>query len=157
VIDPQGHVYVGVTQRERGQEPRGLLACIDGNSHKIRWQYAAAGPVESTPVIGDDETVYFGDDAGTVHAVDTRGNARWTAKVEAAVRSAGVILAPERLAFGLDDDTLVVLKCSSQALAPGGWPKIACTLSQTSMAPSGTATYGEVADAEAPPPKEEIL
>ncbi|MFH1921108.1 MAG: PQQ-binding-like beta-propeller repeat protein [Planctomycetota bacterium] len=145
VIDPHGHIYVGVTQAQRGQEPRGLLACVDGNSHKIRWQYQAAGPVESTPVVGDDETVYFGDDSGTIHAVDTRGNAKWTAKVEAAVRSAGAILAPERLAFGLDDDTLVVLRCSSQALAPGGWPKIACTLSQTGMAPSTTATYGEVA------------
>jgi len=143
VIDPHGHVYVGVTQAQRGQEPRGFLVSVDGNSHKIRWQYRAADAVESTPVVGDDETVYFGDNAGTIHAVDTRGNARWTAKVEAAVRSAGAIVAPQRLAFGLDDDTLVVLRCSSRGLAQGGWPKIACTLSQTGMAPPGTAVYGE--------------
>ena len=143
VIDPYGHIYVGVTQAQRGQEPRGFLVSVDGNSHKIRWQYQAAGPVESTPVVGDDETVYFGDDSGTIHAVDTRGNAKWTTKVEAAVRSAGAIIAPERLAFGLDDDRLIVLRCSSQGLAQGGWPKIACTLSQTGMAPPGTAVYGE--------------
>ena len=155
VIDPHGHVYVGVTQAQRGQKPRGLLVCVDGNSHKVRWQYQAAGPVESTPVVGDDETIYFGDDSGTIHAVDARGSARWTAKVEAAVRSAGTIVAPERLAFGLDDDTLIVLRCSSQGLAPGGWPKIACTLSQTGMSPSGTATYGEAAVATAETPDEQ--
>ncbi len=143
VIDPHGHVYVGVSQAQRGQEPRGLLVSVDGNSHKIRWQYQAAGPVECTPVVGDDDTVYFGDDSGTIHAVDTRGTAKWTVQVEAAIRSAGAILAPERLAFGLDDDTLVVLRCSSQSLAPGAWPKIACTLAQTGIAPPGTVVYGE--------------
>jgi hypothetical protein len=149
VIDPQGHIYVGVSQAQRGQKPRGLLVSVDGNSHKIRWQYQAAGPVESTPVVGDDDTLYFGDDSGTIHAVDPRGNARWTAQVEAPIRSAGAIVAPGRLAFGLDDDTLVVLRCSSQALAPGGWPKIACTLSQTGLAPPGTPVYRE----QAPPKK----
>ena len=142
VIDGYGHIYVGVSQAHRGKAPRGLLVCVDGNSHKIRWEYQAAGAVESTPVVGDDDTIYFGDNAGTIHAVDTRGRAQWTAKVEAAIRSAGTILSPERLAFGLDDDTLVVLKCSSQGLAQGGWPKIACTPAQSGMAPLGAAVYG---------------
>ncbi|NQT15059.1 MAG: PQQ-binding-like beta-propeller repeat protein [Planctomycetes bacterium] len=148
VIDPEGHIYVGVSQAQRGQEPRGLLVSVDGNSHKIRWQYTAAGPVESTPVVGDDGTIYFGDDSGTIHALDSRGNPRWTAKVEAPVRSAGAILAPERLAFGLDDDTLVVLRCSSQSLAPTGWPKIAATLSQSGLCPADPAVYGDRDTAE---------
>jgi outer membrane protein assembly factor BamB len=133
VIDRQGHLYVGVFQAHRGQEGRGFLVCIDGNSHKVRWRYDAAAPVESTPVIGDDDLVYFGDNSGTIHAVDPQGKAQWTARVEAAVRSAGTILAPGRLAFGLDDDTLVVLRCSSQGLAPEGWPKIGRTLGQSGL------------------------
>jgi outer membrane protein assembly factor BamB len=133
VIDPHGHVYVGLSQARRGQEPRGALVCVDGNSHKIRWQYQAAGPVESTPVIGEDEVIYFGDNSGLVHAVDFRGKARWTAQFEAAVRSAGTILAPERVAFGLDNETLVVLKCSSKGLAEAGWPKIGKTLGQCGL------------------------
>jgi len=134
VIDRFGHVHVGVSRSRRGQQGRGMMVSVDGNSHQIRWQYDAAGPVESTPVIGDDDIIYFGDNAGVIHAVDSRGKAQWTAQVEAAVRSAGTIIAPERLAFGLDDDTLVVLKCSSKGLAATGWPKIARTLAQ-----SGTA------------------
>ena len=91
-------------------------------------------------MIGDDDLVYFGDNSGTIHAVATThgvvpgGSAVWTAQVEAAVRSAGTILAPKRLAFGLDDDTLVVLECSSAGLAAEGWPKIARRAGQSGLA-----------------------
>jgi outer membrane protein assembly factor BamB len=132
-IDPLGQIYVGLSQSRRGQEPRGGLVCVDGNSHKIRWQYQAAGPVESTPVIGDDEVICFGDNTGLVHAVDFAGKAVWTAQLEAAVRSAGTIIGPQRVAFGLDNETLVVLRCSSSGLAPSGWPKIGKTLGQCGL------------------------
>ena len=133
VIDRHGQVYIGVSQARRGEEPRGVLLCLDGNSHKIRWQYQAAGAVESTPVIGEDDVVYFGDNAGVIHAVDFRGTAKWTARVELPVRCAGTILGPERLAFGLEDGTLIVLKCSSPGLAQAGWPKVGKTLGQCGM------------------------
>lgn len=113
VLDARGHVYVGIAQSLRGQPSRGKLLSIDGNSHKIRWQYDADDAVESTPVIGDDEMIYFGDNAGTIHAVDLRGSAKWKAKVHAPVRSAGALIAPGRVAFGLEDETLMVLNCSS--------------------------------------------
>ena len=148
VIDPHGHVYVGVAQAQRGREARGQLVCLDGNSHKIRWQYDAAGAVESTPVIGDDDTIYFGDNSGTIHAVNTLGKAKWTTKVEAAVRSAGAMLAPGRLAFGLDDDRLVVVKCDSKGLAAGGWPKIAGTRGQTGTAPAASVETAVEADGD---------
>ncbi len=130
VIDRHGHVYVGVCQAQRGQDPRGMLVCIDGNSHRIRWQFDTAAPVESTPVIGNDDLLYFGDNSGTIYALDLQAKPQWTAQVESPIRSAGTLLAPHRLAFGLDDDTLVVLECSSRALAPEGWPKIGRTLGQ---------------------------
>jgi len=133
VLDRQGHIYVGGSQFPRGEEGRGLLVSVDGNSHQIRWQYPAAGPVESTPAIGDDDILYFGDNSGTLHAVDTQGHAVWTAKVEAPIRSVATILAPQRVAFGLDDDTLVVLRCSSQGLSPRGWPKFRRTLGQPGL------------------------
>jgi outer membrane protein assembly factor BamB len=133
VIDRTGHIYVGVSLSRRGEEPKGLLVCVDGNAHRIRWTYKAAGPVESTPVVGDDDVIYFGDNAGVIHAVDARGQLVWTGRVEAAVRSAGTIIAPERLAFGLDDETLVVLRCGAKGLALGGWPKICRSLGQCGL------------------------
>lgn len=133
VIDRHGHIIVGACQAERGEPGRGWLVCVDGNSHRVRWEIDAGAPVESAPVIGDDDILYFGDNSGTIYAVDLQGKVQWTAQVEAAVRSAGTILAPHRLAFGLDDDTLVVLECSSTALAPEGWPKLARTPGQSGM------------------------
>lgn len=134
VFDRYGHVYVGVSQAPRGLEPRGFLVCLDGNSHKVRWEYRAAGPVESTPVIGDDDLIYFGDNSGVVHAVDFHGRGQWTVNVGSPVRSPGAILAPERLAFGLDNETLLVLECSSKGLAAEGWSKIGRTRGQCGLA-----------------------
>ena len=133
VIGPDGHVLIGVTQAPRGQKPKGLFVCVDGNSHKVRWRYAAEDAIESTPVIGDDGIIYFGDNSGTIHALDASGKCQWKAKVETAIRSAATILAPERLAVSLDNDTLVVLKCSSKALATAGWPKLGRNLGQSGL------------------------
>ncbi|MGA2063649.1 MAG: PQQ-binding-like beta-propeller repeat protein [Thermoguttaceae bacterium] len=133
VFDRFGHIYIGISQAPRGHEPRGLLACLDGNSHKIRWEYQAAGPVESTPVIGRDDTIYLGDNAGVIHAVNFHGRKLWTSQVGSPVRSAGTIVGPHRVAFGLDNETLVVLECTSDGLAAEGWPKIGCTLGQSGL------------------------
>jgi outer membrane protein assembly factor BamB len=133
VADRHGHIYLGLSQTPRGMDSRGLLVCIDGNSHKVRWEYRTTAPVESTPVIGDDDVVYFGDNAGVIHAVNFSGKAQWTADVGSPVRSAGTLLGPKRLAFGLDNESLVVLDCSSVGLAAEGWPKVGRTLGQNGM------------------------
>ena len=133
VIDRLGHIYVGISQAERGKKPAGLLVCLDGNSHKVRWQYQAAGPVEATPVIGDDDVIYLGDNEGLIHAVDFSGSGKWTAQVESPVRSAGTIVGPGRVAFGQDNETLIVLECSSKALAVAGWPKFGRTLANSAL------------------------
>ena len=95
VADRNGHIYLGVSQAPRGMDPRGVLVCIDGNSHKVRWEYRTAAPVESTPAIGDDDVIYFGDNGGIIHAVNFSGKAEWTADVGSPVRSAGTFLATQ--------------------------------------------------------------
>jgi len=134
VADRNGHIYLGLSQTPRGSDPRGLLVSIDGNSHKVRWEYRTAAPVESSPVIGDDDIIYFGDNSGVIHAVNFTGKALWTADVGSPVRSAGTLIAPQRLAFGLDNESLVVLDCSSSGLPAEGWPKVGRTLKQNAVA-----------------------
>ncbi|MCG8585270.1 MAG: PQQ-binding-like beta-propeller repeat protein [Pirellulales bacterium] len=131
VIDPKGRVLVTVSRTKRGEKGSGALIAISSNSHQIEWQYPTDAPCESTPVIGDDEVAYFGDNAGIIHAVDHEGNRVWTAKLGSPVRSAGSIVAPERVVFGLDNETLVALQCSSKGLAGGIWPKYMGTLEQS--------------------------
>ncbi len=130
VIDAAGNIYVGVGLLERGEPGQGKLVGVHGQSHCIRWEYEAAGPVESTPVLADDGTIYFGDNSGAIHAVDAEGKRRWTRSVGSAVRSAGTIPAANRVIFGLDDGTLVALLTSSRRLATGGWPKYMGDLAQ---------------------------
>ena len=82
------------------------------------------GAVESTPVLGSDGLLYFGDNAGVIHALDCRGQPQWTAKVETAVRSALTLVAPQRLACGLDNGTVVVLRCTADRLADRGLAQV---------------------------------
>lgn len=122
VIDSHGHIYVGASLSTR-QGGQGYLVSVDGTSHKIRWQYQAEEMIESTPVVGDDGTIYFGDNAGWVYALSPRGDKKWAVKYEAAVRSAGTIVAPNLLTYALDDDVLVAMRCESTDLG-GEWPKL---------------------------------
>ena len=141
-------MYVGVSQSPRGGEPRGVLVCVDGNSHKVRWEYRAAGPVESTPVIGDDDT----DLLRRQHGHDPRGQlstAAASGRPRSARRSARPARSsrPQRVAFGLDNETLMVLECS----APAAWPRRA---GRRSAAPSAKAAWRDPAAAivrEKPP------
>jgi outer membrane protein assembly factor BamB len=115
VIDPQGDIYLGVLLVRAGEEPAGRLVCVGGQTHRVRWEYPARGAVESTPVVASDGTVYFGDNAGFIHAVGRDGQSRWSCNVGAPVRSAGALLTPNRLIFGLDTGILIALACSPQS------------------------------------------
>jgi len=123
VIDANGNIYVGASISTR-QGNKGYLVCVDGVSHKIRWQYETDDMIESTPCIGDDGTIYFGNNSGWIFALNSMGDKKWSAKFEAGIRSAGTIIAPNLLAFALDDDVLVGVRCESKELCDSGWPKL---------------------------------
>ena len=123
VIDANGQIYVGASMATR-QGNRGYLVCVDGATHKIRWQYETDDMIESTPCIGEDGTIYFGNNSGWLFALNSHGDKKWSAKFEAGIRSAGTIVAPNLLTFALDDDVLVGVRCDSEELAENGWPKL---------------------------------
>jgi outer membrane protein assembly factor BamB len=123
VVGANGDIFVGVSFVRAGHRDKGKLVCIDGDSHRVRWEFEARGPVESTPVVGDDQVVYFGDNAGFIHALRADGQLLWRQQVRSAVRSAGNIVGPNRLVFGLDNGTMVGILCSSGGVSKKGWPK----------------------------------
>jgi outer membrane protein assembly factor BamB len=60
VLDAAGTVYVGyVNGRLQAYYPDGTL----------KWSFPAASAVSSSPVMGADGTLYFGEDAGWVYAL----------------------------------------------------------------------------------------
>jgi len=134
VVTREGDVIVGLSLIRRGQAAHGKLVCVDGRNQRVRWEAAADGAVESTPVIGDDNLIYFGDNAGAIHALDPAGKQVWATKVGSPVRSAGVIL-PGRVVFGTDSGALVALQSTSQSIASEGWPKYMGTLGQSGSVP----------------------
>ena len=121
VASARHQLYFGAAM---GQDNRrtGCLVCLDTRTRQIVWRYETDAPIESTPVIGNDGLVYFGDNAGMVHAVNAGGRAVWTEQLPAAIRSAGAILPTGRLLPGLDDGSLIALRCEATGLA-AGWPK----------------------------------
>ncbi|MBS0205935.1 MAG: PQQ-binding-like beta-propeller repeat protein [Planctomycetes bacterium] len=100
----------------------GCLCCLDTRTQQIVWRYNTAAPVESTPVLGNDGVVYFGDNDGIVHAIDKGGDPVWTEQLPSAIRSAAAFLPNGRVVFGSDDGSLTALRCEATGLA-AGWPK----------------------------------
>jgi outer membrane protein assembly factor BamB len=131
VVDADNRIYVAVNKNPLHHAAHGSLLAISGHSRSPVWRVETDVPIESTPVIGDDGTIYFGDNYGTIHAVDSNGQTVWTAAFDSPVRSGGALLADQQLAFTLDDGTLVVLRCSSHQLNSGPWPKLLGTPQQS--------------------------
>jgi outer membrane protein assembly factor BamB len=123
LVGGNGDIYIGNSILKVAQKDRGKMVCIDGSSHRVRWEYDAKGAVESIPVIGDDDVLYFGDNAGYVHALRPDGHCLWSTNVRSAVRSAGMIVGPNRLVFGTDGGTMVGILCSSGGVSRKGWAK----------------------------------
>jgi hypothetical protein len=70
-----------------------------------------------------------------IHAVEASGRGCWRQDVGAAVRSAGTIVEPGLLVFGLDTGGLIALECASRRLAGGIWPKYRGSLTQSGSVP----------------------
>ena len=108
VVDAENCIYLGLSQVERGS-----LAAIDSRTQRVMWSYQAERPVESTPAIGADGLVYFGDNGGTVHAVNAEGSAVWMEPLGVPIRSSATFLRDQRLVFGLENGLLIALECDS--------------------------------------------
>ncbi len=129
VVDADDRIYVGLYQVERGS-----LVAIDSRTQRVMWSYQTERPVESTPAIGGDGAIYFGDNGGTVHAVDAQGQPMWTEPLGVPIRSSATFLRDQRLVFGLENGLLVGLECESPK-PTAGWPKFLGTLDQSGIVP----------------------
>jgi outer membrane protein assembly factor BamB len=127
VMDAEGRIYVGLNQVDRGS-----LVSTDTRIQRISWSYPTESPVESTPAIGGDGMIYFGDNQGIVHAVSPQGKASWTSPLGVPVRSSAVFQADRRIVFGLDNGVLVGLACDSPK-PTSGWPKFLGTPEQSGV------------------------
>ena len=127
VIAPNGIIVIGLTTRIGESDAlAGRLVGIHSKTGQFAWRLEFDAPLESTPVVGGGGEIYVGDNSGKIHAVNGQGQRVWSETVGSAVRSAGTILPAGQVVFGLDDGSVVALRCSSQSLG-GPWPKLLAT------------------------------
>jgi outer membrane protein assembly factor BamB len=122
-------VVIGLAVHPAESAPsRGLVVALNALTGEQTWSCEFDDPIESTPVIGETGEIYLGDNGGAIHALSAAGQRLWSESVGAGVRSAGTLLPSGQVLFGLDDGSLVALRCNSRQLA-AGWPKLLGTAS----------------------------
>ena len=67
------------------------------NNGSVAWEYFAGQPISSSAALGQDGTIYFGDENGTFHAVNPDGSNKWTFEVEETTDSNRSILSSPAL------------------------------------------------------------
>jgi len=74
-IDETGVIYIGTRWGADGN----YLYALNSSNGDVKWQYPTGGlgSIDSSPTIGTDGTIYFGDWNGYVHALHPDGTVKW--------------------------------------------------------------------------------
>ncbi len=104
-IDQNGIIYFTT----RGGGTRYLYAVYSDNG-TLKWKYHAGGKdITSSPAIGDDGTIYFGDWYGWIHAVYPNGTMKWKYKTGNVITGSAAI-GPDGIVYiGSHDDRVYAL------------------------------------------------
>ncbi|HEC77975.1 MAG TPA: T9SS type A sorting domain-containing protein [candidate division WOR-3 bacterium] len=79
----------------------------------ILWTYAPGGGITwSSPVIGEDGTIYFGSQDGNLYAINPDGTLKWTYGTNGAIQSSPAIGADGTIYIGSDDGNLYAIEDS---------------------------------------------
>ncbi|WP_224333806.1 PQQ-binding-like beta-propeller repeat protein [Haloprofundus halobius] len=84
-------VYVAIQSLDRYDRGYpGYLVALDDETGEIRWRVEFPSLAGGDPALAGD-TILVGDEAGTLYAISTTGERRWTQELDAAVRTPTVI------------------------------------------------------------------
>jgi outer membrane protein assembly factor BamB len=103
------------------------------------WTYRAGGRITAQPIVGEDGSIYVGDQARQLHALTAAGAHRWSVDTRGPVWSAA-LLSGDSLVVGSDGDVLLAFATADGAprwrLATAGDAD-----SASSVAPDGTLHF----------------
>ena len=93
----------------------------------VLWVFETEGPIESSPVIGADGTVYVGthrkEGDNKIYALDGKtGAKKWELKTGDQGRSSPAMGADGTLYIGSKDKKIYAIKTDSKGLAKSPWP-----------------------------------
>jgi outer membrane protein assembly factor BamB len=90
IVD-DGAVYIATRQLDRfEQEDPGSLVALDDETGTLQWRVELPSLAGGDPALVED-TILVGDDGGTLHAVSTAGERRWTRDLGASVRTPTIV------------------------------------------------------------------
>jgi outer membrane protein assembly factor BamB len=124
-IDENGIIYIGTIWASQNY----LYAFYPNGTLKWRYPTSYLGDIYSSPVIGNDGTIYFGDEDAYINALYPNGTLKWRYRTTGAVLSSPAIGSDRTIYCGshdgglyaLDPDTGVVI----WRFATGGWVRTA--------------------------------
>lgn len=82
----------------------------------VRWRVTVGSPMDSSPSIGSDGTIYFGTNVGILYAVNSKGVIVWTYKAGGAILSTPALSAKDMIFFGSWDKHIYALRASTGVL-----------------------------------------
>ena len=96
-------------------------------------------PIQSSPSIGGDGTIYFGTDSGLVYAVSSLGEVIWKYQTRGAVLSTPALSVKDMVFFGSWDKSFYALQASTGNLL---WSyKISDVISSSAVIDSDNTVY----------------
>jgi len=98
-IDENGVLYIGTIWGWTN-----YLHAIYSNNGTQKWQYPVGNDIDSSPAIGSDGTIYFGDWSGNVHAVNPNGTRKWMYHTGDVITSSPAIGDDGTIYIGSHDD-----------------------------------------------------
>ena len=119
-IGANGDVYFPVD----AIRTHGLLVCLDAEDGSEKWRFETDGGLQSSPLVGFDETIYIGTRSNKLIAINPDGTQRWVFDMPTdSILSSPPIADNGTLYFGSDDTRLYAVHTSSTGLSVGSWPK----------------------------------
>ena len=113
---PGGELYVPL----RGATG-GVVALNPDDGSEI-WKFETGTHVETTPAVGLDGTIYFGDSSNGLFAISSGGTLLWRFEAGGVIVSSPTIAENGTLYFGSHDRMFYALNTSSLGHAASSWP-----------------------------------
>ena len=108
-------VYADWPMHRGGPQLQGISKEAAPTKPELAWTFTAGKPVKGAAAIAQGR-VFFGDDGGTVHAVDlASGKAQWTFKTEGAIEATPLVL-DGTVFIGSSDANLYALDAATGAV-----------------------------------------
>jgi outer membrane protein assembly factor BamB len=120
-IAEEGTIYFGTIYGN------GYLYAMNPNG-TVKWTYPTGGDLDSSPVIGDDGTIYVGSESKTIHAIYPNGTRKWVFNTNHVVLSSPAIGPDGTIYCGCHDTYLYALYPENGTLKwkyqTGGWIRV---------------------------------